>query len=70
MGTKRAEFIPLTPGPGDYESQLKEDKGFKIGQKRGEKAMEDLPAPGQYEMNSTLEQKGPSIGVKRDGKIL
>lgn len=31
--------------------------------------MEDAPAPGQYEQRSTLADKGPSIGVKRDTRI-
>lgn len=69
MGLKRDNKIAQTPGPGDYENALNEEKGFRIGEKRSEKQMEDAPAPGAYELQSTLERKGASIGVKRDDRI-
>jgi len=67
---KYKEKIEPTPGPGLYETIIKEEKGFTIGQKLPEKGFEDLPAPGQYEIKSRINE-GPqySIYERREGKV-
>ena len=59
---KRDQKIEQTPGPGDYNEPTQEQKGVTIGQRFGEKKLEDLPAPGQYASKSHLVE-GPQYST-------
>ncbi|MBK8156476.1 MAG: hypothetical protein IPK55_11010 [Streptococcus sp.] len=53
-----------------YETLIKEEKGFTIGEKRPEKGFEDGPAPGQYTVKSSIGE-GPqySIYERRETRV-
>ena len=68
---KREHKIEQTVGPGEYEAPQERAKGVTIGERRAEKAPEEVPAPGQYEQRSKLGADGPkySVGEKRPERI-
>ena len=70
MQPKRDEKIPMTVGPGEYETPEEKGQGVSIGQRFKTKDPEEMPAPGDYELKSKI-QEGPAYtaGVKRDEKI-
>lgn len=70
IGEKREHKIEQTVGPGEYEAPQEQTRGVTIGEKHRERLPEDVPAPGQYEISSKI-QEGPqySIYEKREHKI-
>jgi len=70
MYQKRDQKIEYTPGPGDYNELVHQQKGVTIGQKMKHREAEDMPGPGNYEGKSTVGE-GPQYSMyqKRDNKI-
>ena len=70
MGQKREEKILQSVGPGEYETPVEKGKGVTIGQRMQSKAPEELPAPGDYELKSTIKE-GPEYSMmqRREEKI-
>ena len=67
MQQKREEKIPLTVGPGQYETKIFTSNSVTIGKRHAEKKEEEFPAPGDYDLKShILEGPSHSIGVKHD----
>ena len=54
VGEKRYQKIEQTPGPGEYELIEEKGQGVTIGERYKERAPEDVPAPGQYEIKSRI----------------
>ncbi len=62
IGVKRADEIEATPGPGEYEHIEKEGKGVTIGERRGAPEQPQGPAPGDYEIKSSIIE-GPQYSM-------
>lgn len=62
IGEKRDQKIEKTVGPGEYEAPQEQTKGVTIGEKHRERLPEDVPAPGQYEVKSKI-QEGPQYSI-------
>ncbi len=70
IGQKHIEKQEVTIGPGEYEMPEEKVRGVTIGERLREKEGDYVPAPGEYELKSSLVE-GPqfSIQEKRYTKI-
>ena len=71
IGQKKEEKIPMGPGPGQYEHRDlvgKEAPGATILGRPEERAPEEKPGPGMYDVPEQ-EKKGFTIGQRKEEKI-
>ena len=54
MYEKRDTKFNDNPGPGQYEASESKWKPISMGEKLKERAPEDLPGPGNYELKSKI----------------